>query len=148
MRTDVSEEHVSSIIRVKRITELGKTANVVPSSLSLFTLMMEAAHSSEKSALIRATRCHIPDDSIFHSHRRENLRFYMKIFDSPMMLSLVSLHLKTRAGISPHIHACAVQRYQVGPETEGNGANKIEEGANVAKYTAFSSVVFMGKISA
>jgi hypothetical protein len=34
------------------------TANVVPSSLILFTLKMEVIHSSEMSVLTRATWCH------------------------------------------------------------------------------------------
>jgi hypothetical protein len=47
VRTDVSEEHSASIIRVTRIRELGTlvvTANIVPSSLILVTLMMEALY--------------------------------------------------------------------------------------------------------
>jgi hypothetical protein len=69
VRTDVSEERSPSIIRVTRICELGVTlavtsnrrkllvtANVVPSSLILSTLMMEAILSSETSVLINTTR--------------------------------------------------------------------------------------------
>jgi hypothetical protein len=64
--------------RVKRISVLETTSavtsiNVVFSSLTIFTLMMEAILSSETSALTRATRRHIPEDGIFHSHRHENL---------------------------------------------------------------------------
>jgi hypothetical protein len=44
VRTDVSEGRIATIIRVKRIGELD-TANVVPSSLILSTLMMEAIRS-------------------------------------------------------------------------------------------------------
>jgi arginine/lysine/ornithine decarboxylase len=40
------------------------TANVVPSSLILFTLMMEAMRSSETSVLTRAKRRYIPEDCI------------------------------------------------------------------------------------
>jgi hypothetical protein len=54
LRKDVSEERSASIIRVTRIGELGTlavfrllvTANVVPSSLILVTVMMEATRSS------------------------------------------------------------------------------------------------------
>jgi hypothetical protein len=94
--TDVSEELIASLSRVIRNGQLGKTfainsnwitlrrntlqllvtANVVPSSLILLTLMMEAMSFSETSVLIPLTWHRIPDDSIPHSHYNETLKSY------------------------------------------------------------------------
>jgi hypothetical protein len=85
VRTDFSDECFASIIRVKLISELRAscfllvTANSVPSSLICFTLMMGAIRSSETSVLARATRRHIPEEGILHSHRRENFKSYIAL---------------------------------------------------------------------
>jgi hypothetical protein len=70
VRTNVSEEFSASFIRVTRIGELG----------TLMNLMKQALRSSETSVLTRATRRNIPEDTILHSHRRENLKFNKKVY--------------------------------------------------------------------
>jgi hypothetical protein len=57
------------------------TANVVPSSQILVTLMTEAIHSSGMSLPTRATQRNIPEDGILHSHRHQNLKYLNKFND-------------------------------------------------------------------
>jgi hypothetical protein len=56
-----------SLVFLFSVFHLPVTANAVPSSLILFTLIIEAVLSSDTSVLTGAARCHIPEDGIIQS---------------------------------------------------------------------------------
>jgi hypothetical protein len=56
---------------LRSVLPLLVTANLVPSSPILVTLMMEAIRYSEMSVVTRVTRRNIPEDGILYSHRPE-----------------------------------------------------------------------------
>jgi hypothetical protein len=64
VRTDISEELSSSIIRVTRIGELGATLVVTSNQRTLRRNMMAALSTYETSVLTRAIPCNIPEDGI------------------------------------------------------------------------------------
>jgi hypothetical protein len=63
VRTDVSEERVTSIFRVEKYNRV------------FSTMKMEVTHSSGTLVLPRSTRRNIPEDGILHSHLPGNLKF-------------------------------------------------------------------------
>jgi hypothetical protein len=72
---DVSGEPSASVVRVTRICELGTTLAVTSNRCTL--RRDTKSKSSETSVLTRATRHNIPEDTILHGHRLENLKSYL-----------------------------------------------------------------------
>jgi hypothetical protein len=88
VRSDISEERIASIIRVKRIHELADS----------FHPDDEGDTFSDTSVLTRATQHNIPEDGILHSHCRENLKSY-----SSVIIEINVIHAYFGFSVSPHL---------------------------------------------
>jgi hypothetical protein len=71
VRTDVLEEPGASFIKVTKIGELVTTQAATSNRRTL-----RRNTQPDEGGATRATRRNIPEDTILHSHRRENLKSY------------------------------------------------------------------------
>jgi hypothetical protein len=74
--SDIQRTTVIPLVFLRSVRRLLVAACVVPSAPIFVTLMKEAPRSSETSVLTRATWRNNQEDTILHSHRRENLKSY------------------------------------------------------------------------
>jgi hypothetical protein len=74
VRTDILDEHITSIIRVTRIAKLGT---------ALTAINQHMLRRNVTSVVTRAKWRNIPEDSILHNQHHENLKSYIhKAFGS------------------------------------------------------------------
>jgi hypothetical protein len=85
-------------------------------------MMMEVLRSSETSVLTRATRHHIPEDGVLHSHCRENLKFY---------IALTGWTLQRKRNVSP-------VKYELGFYIPEDGILHSHRRGNLTSYIALT----------
>jgi hypothetical protein len=64
-------------VSLRSVLQLLVTANAIPSSLILFTLMMLAIRSSKISALTKTTEHQFPEEGTLYIYWRENFKSYI-----------------------------------------------------------------------
>jgi hypothetical protein len=69
------------LVFLRSVLQLVVSAYVVPRSLILVTLKMDAIQSSETSVLTISTQRNIPENRILLSHIRQSLTFYVALTD-------------------------------------------------------------------
>jgi hypothetical protein len=80
--------------------------------------MMEAIPSSATSVLTGPTQCHVPEDGILHSYRRENLNSY---------IALSGWAMQQRHNVSP-------VRYELGSYIPEDGFLHSHRRKNLKSY--------------
>jgi hypothetical protein len=78
---------------------------------------MEATCSSQTSFYNKPTQCHIPEDGILHSHRRENLKSYVILID--FIFNLLPHSIMKQRPINLYAHVSDIHR-NVGVNGDSN----------------------------
>jgi hypothetical protein len=94
-RRNIPEDGILQIF--KKLDKKSTPLEISPSSRDV-TLMMEAIRSSETSVFTRETRRNTPEEVILHSHRRENLKAFMK--SCRLIQRLVEDHMCMHTGVA------------------------------------------------